>query len=322
MKLLLRNIACFITLAAPLNPAVMAENSDTFQWNNVARVVVVPDVHGAYSALTELLQTTKIIDSQLRWSGSDSHLVSLGDLLDRGPQSRKVMDLLMRLQSEALKQGGRVHVVAGNHELMNLIGDLRYIAVEEYAAFASDETVAMRGDWPEPTAQYPAGFFAHRQAFGADGQYGRWLTTLPAVITINGVAYAHGGLPPIAATMSLNELNKRYRSAVNNYLSQRQQLLGAGLLPDDQYADIDRLAKTALKNAELSPCLAERAESCTTTQQTEQLQQFIELSAAALACLIAFVTISRWRRRQKSESGIIRQLLPQRFMFSGNLSVG
>ena len=61
------------------------------------------------------------------WAAGRAHVVSLGDLLDRGADSRKVMDLLMRLQGEAAAAGGQLHVVLGNHEAMNLLGDLRYV---------------------------------------------------------------------------------------------------------------------------------------------------------------------------------------------------
>ena len=69
---------------------------------------------------------------RFKLGGGEAHLVSLGDLLDRGNDSRAVMDLLMRLQEQAQQAGGRVHVVFGNHEQMNLIGDLRYVSADEY----------------------------------------------------------------------------------------------------------------------------------------------------------------------------------------------
>jgi hypothetical protein len=101
------------------------------------RIVAFGDVHGAFDQMFRLLRELQIVDASGNWSAGTTHLVSLGDLLDRGPQSRKVMDLLMKLQPQALAAGGRVHVVLGNHELMNLTGDLRYVSAGEYAAFAA-----------------------------------------------------------------------------------------------------------------------------------------------------------------------------------------
>ena len=67
--------------------------------------------------------------------------------LDRGADSRRVMDLLMRLEQEAARAGGRVHLLLGNHEVMNLIGDLRYVADGEYAAYQDVETAEERERW-------------------------------------------------------------------------------------------------------------------------------------------------------------------------------
>ena len=147
------------------------------------------DVHGAFEAMVDTLQEAAVIDEQLAWSGAATHLVIVGDILDRGPRSRDAMDLLMRLEGEALAAGGAVHVVIGNHESMNLIGDLRYVSKSEYAAFAADETEAERQAWFEAFAErysgsgspeslatkfeqkFPAGFFALRSAFRPDGKY-------------------------------------------------------------------------------------------------------------------------------------------------------
>lgn len=87
-------------------------------------VVAIGDIHGAYGSLTRLLIANQLVDEQLHWSAGTTHLVSLGDLLDRGPKSKQVMDLLIRLQVEAEAAGGKVHVLLGNHEAMNLMGIL------------------------------------------------------------------------------------------------------------------------------------------------------------------------------------------------------
>ncbi|MEM9388394.1 MAG: metallophosphoesterase [Pseudomonadota bacterium] len=99
-------------------------------------MIAFGDVHGDYEALHRLLSFAEVIDGDDRWIAGSKHLVSVGDLLDRGPDSRRVMDLLMGLETQAQAAGGPVHVLIGNHEQMNLTGDLRYVAKEEFAAFA------------------------------------------------------------------------------------------------------------------------------------------------------------------------------------------
>jgi hypothetical protein len=219
-------IVCALLLAVP----AVAANSE-FRFHDVHRVVVFPDVHGAYQELLSVLRETAVIDESLHWRGGDTHLVSLGDLLDRGPDSRKVLDLLMRLEREAREAGGAVHLVLGNHEVMNIVGDLRYVSGAEYAAFAGPEDVKLRDDvWQRILAQepeavraefdaaFPAGYFAHRQAFSATGQYGAWLLTKPFLITINDTAFVHGGLPEMVARLGLEATNQTLHTQLVEYL--------------------------------------------------------------------------------------------------------
>lgn len=230
------------------------------------RVVVVADVHGAYSELTAVLRATGLVDDALRWSGGTARLVSLGDLLDRGAESRRVLDLLMRLEEDAARSGGGVHVLLGNHEVMNLLGDLRYVAPGEFAAFAAEELEAERGaalarfreraDTGEDDVaaaferRYPRGYFAHRRAFSADGRYGRWLLSLPSLVVIGETAFVHGGLSaPIVAELAgdrpADDLNRRVEARLRDYLALRARLADAGVLPADDASHDLELAEAA-----------------------------------------------------------------------------
>ena len=137
-----------------------------------------------------------IVDAQDRWAAGRTHVVSLGDLLDRGADSRKVMDLLMRLQGEAAAAGGQVHVVLGNHEAMNVLGDLRYVDPGEYAAYADMESAGRArgncagvGGRARPRLGAPRSTRSFRRATSAiarhsvpQGKYGQWLLALPVAI--------------------------------------------------------------------------------------------------------------------------------------------
>jgi hypothetical protein len=213
-------------------------------------VVAFADVHGAHEELTALLQSVGVIDAGLRWSGGKTHLVSVGDLLDRGADSRKVMDLLMRLQAEAQAAGGRVHVALGNHEAMNVLGDLRYVAADEFAAYAADEDPAERtrardaflarqsgGTAADFERLFPPGFFAHRRLVGPQGRYGKWLLGLPAAVRINDTVYMHGGPSALLHGRGVEQLNRDYAAAVNEYLAAASTLEAAGLIAiEDAYA--------------------------------------------------------------------------------------
>jgi hypothetical protein len=234
------------------------------RFTDVARVVAIADVHGAHSELVEILAATGLIDAEAHWIGGATHLVSLGDVIDRGPDSRAALDLLMRLQGEATAQGGRVHVVLGNHEVMNLMGDLRYLAAPDYAAFAAEETEALRAeaytsyasrhDAAEATLAlfdetYPRGYFARQRAMSADGRYGAWLLSLPAVVVINDTAFVHGGLPPLVATTSLDSLNAAIATKLRRYLELRETLASAGVLPIGDMTRDREIAQAALASA-------------------------------------------------------------------------
>jgi hypothetical protein len=250
----------FAMLAALLAGGVRADESQPVAWQGIERVVAFADVHGAYAELTALLRFVGVVDEDLRWTGGRTHLVSLGDLLDRGDDSRKVMDLLMRLQDEAATAGGRVHVVLGNHEAMNVLGDLRYVAPGEYAAFAGDEPRgqrdALRAEWVARhgadsaaafDAKFPAGFFGHRAAFSPRGRYGQWLLGLPVAIVINDSVFMHGGPSKVLAGLPVQEINLRYRTAVRDYLVTLEPLETAQLVrPEDPYSERPALAQQRL----------------------------------------------------------------------------
>jgi hypothetical protein len=247
-------------LAVLLAVGARAEESQQVAWQGVERVVAFADVHGAYAELTALLRSVGVVDADLRWTGGRTHLVSLGDLLDRGADSRKVMDLLMRLQDEAATAGGRVHVVLGNHEAMNVLGDLRYVDPGEYAAFAGEESRdrrdALRAEWvagngPDSVAafdaKFPAGFFGHRAALSPRGRYGQWLLGLPVAIVVNDTVFMHGGPSKVLAGLSVQEINLRYRAALRDYLVALEALETAQLVrPEDPYSERPALAQQRL----------------------------------------------------------------------------
>ena len=110
------------------------------QLTGIDRVVAVGDVHGAYDRFVEILRASRLVDDRLRWIGGRAHLVQVGDVVDRGPDSLKALDLLDRLQKDASRAGGAVHVLLGNHEVMRMLGDLRYTTPGEYEAFTTSKS--------------------------------------------------------------------------------------------------------------------------------------------------------------------------------------
>ena len=170
---------------------------DTFQ--NVPRIVAVGDVHGDYEQFVSILRAAETIDQSMHWSGGKTHLVQVGDIPDRGPDTRKVMDLLMELEPQAKKAGGRIHALLGNHETMNMYGDLRYTTDAEFASYRKPNSKDMPG--------HPVGWRDQRQAFEPEGRYGKWLRQHNAIIRINDLIFLHGGISPKYAQSSLKDIN-------------------------------------------------------------------------------------------------------------------
>jgi len=220
-----------------------------WRWSTDERVVVVGDVHGAYDPLVVLLTELGLISEEGRWSGGRAHLVMLGDLVDRGPRSRDVMDLVMRLQGEAVEAGGRVHVVLGNHEVMNLVGDLRYLADSDWAAFAAEEqpkerdryvarrlgqVAAQNGSVAERRAilveAFAPGFFARARAFAPEGRYGSWLLEQPILVVVNETAFVHGGLPEVLLEVEPDRVNEVARGELEAFLNAQARLRELGVI--------------------------------------------------------------------------------------------
>ena len=177
-----------LALVFPLLAVGVGHGEDA--WESVARVVAVGDVHGDYEQFVTVLSDAGLVDAKLRWTGGKTHLVQTGDRLDRGARSRKVMDLLMRLEKDAGKAGGMVHPLLGNHEAMNMLGDLRYVTPEEFAAFKGTDSQRYRDalweqrreerkrrgeseltseDRKRFDAEIPLGYVEHRLAFAPEG---------------------------------------------------------------------------------------------------------------------------------------------------------
>jgi hypothetical protein len=213
-------------------------------------VVAIADVHGDFDDFVAILERTGLVDKQNHWSGGKTTLVQVGDLLDRGPKPREVMDLLMALEKEAPQAGGRVVSLLGNHEVMNIMGDLRYVTPVNYASFADnnsakrqkaayDEYVKWGGshasllaELPQPMelteaewmARHPPGFIEQREAFAPNGKYGAWLRGHAALAEIRGTIFLHGGIHPDLDKTKLDAMNKQIQDEIRAFDASKQYL--------------------------------------------------------------------------------------------------
>jgi hypothetical protein len=176
-----------------------APSPDRATWTGVPRILVLSDVHGEYDAMVRFLHHAGVIDSAGHWSWGNGHFVMLGDVFDRGDQVTECLWFLYRLEQEAARAGGHVHMVLGNHEMMVLRDDLRYVNPKYTDGIVRSSRI-----------RYP-------DLFGPDMELGRWLRSKPLVLEINDILFVHGGLAPeiVARGLSIDSLNAAGRTALD-----------------------------------------------------------------------------------------------------------
>ena len=168
------------------------------------RLVAIGDLHGDFEATRGVLRLAGAIDESDRWIGKDLVVVQTGDQLDRGDGERKILDLLERLGAEARAAGGALHVLNGNHELMNAAGDLRYVTAGGFVDFAEVPGVDLadsRG------ATVPPAMRGRLLAFAPGGPYARKLAVRPVVLIVGDSVFAHAGVLPEHANRGLDAIN-------------------------------------------------------------------------------------------------------------------
>ncbi len=215
-----------------------------YEWTGVKKIVAVGDVHGAHDNFVKILKEFGIVDENLRWSGGKTHLVQMGDIMDKGNDAKKTLDLLMRLEEEAERAGGKVHVLLGNHEEMNITSIALtypdYVTPEQFVSFLPEKYRQKKereflkkagGDGQNPTNldlssnEELRKFWEHQLRDNDDAQrkyvenfndkYGKWLLEKNAVIKINDVIFAHGGISPSFSTWKLEDINKTLHKELN-----------------------------------------------------------------------------------------------------------
>ena len=266
---------------------------------SAGRVVAVGDIHGDLEAFRGILLEAGLLGGDGRWIAGDTTLVQTGDFLDRGPAFREMMDYLQDLQKAARRAGGNVIVLLGNHEVMNLLGDLRYVTPENYAGFADgrsenrraaawskcvkqQQARAVRLGLPEPRIteasqarwmeEHPPGFVEQRAALGRDGSYGRWLRGLPVIARVGDSVFLHGGVGPALAGRSVTQIRDRVKEELILFERYRGYLIEENVVPPT--ATLSEMIQAARQELELlAPAEGERARE--RTRHEAALEEFL-----------------------------------------------
>ena len=175
------------------------------------RIVAVGDLHGDLATTRSALRLAGVIDDEDRWAGGTTALVQTGDQLDRGDDEAEILDLLDRLAGQARAAGGAVHVLNGNHELMNVEQDLRYVTLGGFLDFlptpvADPETVA-------PQLVVDA-VHERLKAVKPGRPFAMRLADRNVVVMVGDTVFVHGGVVPRVAEYGIERLNQEARDWV------------------------------------------------------------------------------------------------------------
>lgn len=122
-----------------------------------SRTIVVGDIHGCYDELMELVEKVGLAE--------DDRVVSVGDLITKGPKSREVLELFMT--------DARFTTVIGNHDL------------------------ALRRKWNGEEIELKAAQKeTHKELKGEKDAYASFFNRLPFTIDLGTHLVVHAGLRP------------------------------------------------------------------------------------------------------------------------------
>ena len=171
----------------------------TSQWeyDYVNHFIALSDLHGQFDIFIELLRKYQVINENREWIFGSNHLIITGDHFSRGDKVMEILWFLFHLEKQAAKEGGHVHVLLGNHELMTLNNDLRYMN-RKYA--------------------YTAGVLQIRydKLFSDKSVLGQWLKSKNVAIIVNDFLFIHGGISEkvMDKNLTVNDINICFKDKI------------------------------------------------------------------------------------------------------------
>ena len=255
MKISMKSLAAMVCAAGILvglgASSALAEKEST-----LPTIIAIGDMHGDFEVYENLMLASGLMDEDGNWSGGETIFVQTGDIPDRGPDTRKIIESLQRLEAQAPEAGGKVIPMVGNHEAMNMVRRLRYVHPGEYAAFADENSEAVREayylqhqdkiatkarrknpdlseeeiytGWIEDT---PPGKVEHEVAWSPEGKFGSWVAGNLVVAKVGTYLFAHGGFSQEFSVNTLEEMNAAGRIALLEQDWSRESILRHKLGP-------------------------------------------------------------------------------------------
>jgi hypothetical protein len=219
----------------------VSENPETSYFKPVKKLVAIGDIHGDLSCAIKALKLAGVISmdipnntlnvNNIKWTGGETYVVQLGDQIDRCRPSNwvndicadddnelyqdegsdlKIICLFNKLAKQAKKAGGAMISILGNHELMNVVSDFRYVSPREFREFGN----YFKAKKTIKKSMYPFGYKERKEAFEPGGLIARKLAqTRFSIVQVGSWIFVHGGLvPAVAKKYSLDDINRYVRN--------------------------------------------------------------------------------------------------------------
>jgi|SaaInlStandDraft_6_1057023.scaffolds.fasta_scaffold10727_3 hypothetical protein len=211
------------------------------------RIICLGDLHGDYNLTLNCLKLAKVIDDDLNWIAEppDTAIVQIGDQVDRcrpdigmkcdnplaTPHDEgsdiKILEFFTELHKKALKKGGAVYSLLGNHEIMNVDGQLNYVSYEGLKQFENEIN-------PETSEKFKSGKEARKYLFKRGNKYAKFMAcTRQTALIIGSNLFVHATImPELAKKFKVNDLNILVRKWLLGIINNDHKLAGIGNVGD------------------------------------------------------------------------------------------
>jgi len=166
-------------------PIVETKTEEKSIYEMPDKLIALSDIEGNYYSYVNTLKNNHIIDDDFNWIFGKGHLVLVGDMFDRGEYVTQILWLTYKIEQESEKSGGKVHFILGNHDEMNINGDVRYVA-EKYKLLADKMNLSVG------------------ELFGLNTEIGKWIRHKNIIEKIGDHIFCHGGISDSLTKFGLN----------------------------------------------------------------------------------------------------------------------
>lgn len=177
------------------------------------KIIVLSDPHGDFASFYAILKAQKVVNANYEWTFGNNQLVVIGDVFDRGKDVLPIFWLIYKLEHEAVKAGGQVHFLLGNHEEMLMRGNYKYTQ-DKYKVLADSIGRSYRDFWSSET------------------ELGRWLQSKNTMEKIGDYLFVHAGLSTamLDPKWTIPAVNDSVRRYLFHTKEERQQSDAASFL--------------------------------------------------------------------------------------------